>query len=98
MPDWRGRIAEGTGANIFLVIDGELHTPTPDCFLDGITRQTVMALARKRGLKIHERAIWPDEFAQADEVFITGTAAEVTPVAEIGQYKFTPGKVCQMLM
>jgi branched-chain amino acid aminotransferase len=98
MLDWRGQVAEGTGANIFLVIDGVLHTPTPDCFLNGITRQTVIALARARQLTVVERAIMPDEFATAQEVFVTGTAAEVTPVAEIGQYRFTPGKVCKMLM
>ena len=98
MLDWRGQVAEGTGANIFLVIDGVLHTPTPDCFLNGITRQTVIALAHARNLKVVERAIMPDEFATAQEVFVTGTAAEVTPVAEIGQYRFTPGKVCKMLM
>jgi branched-chain amino acid aminotransferase len=98
MLDWRGQVAEATGANIFLVIKGEIHTPTPDCFLDGITRKTVIELARKRGLKVIERAIWPDEFAKTDEVFITGTAAEVTPVSEIGQYRFTPGKVCHALI
>src|SRR5665213_4258542 len=98
MLDWRGQIAEGTGANIFLVIDGELHTPTPDCFLDGITRQTVIALARARQFKVIERAIMPDELAKAQEVFVTGTAAEVTPVAEIGAYRFTPGPVCRTLI
>ncbi|HUZ72772.1 MAG TPA: branched-chain amino acid aminotransferase [Stellaceae bacterium] len=98
MLDWRGQVAEGTGANIFLVIDGVLHTPTPDCFLDGLTRQTVIALARARQLTVVERAIMPEEFAKAQEVFVTGTAAEVTPVAEIGQYRFTPGKVCKTLM
>jgi branched-chain amino acid aminotransferase len=98
MLDYRGQIAEGTGCNVFLVIDGELHTPTPDCFLDGITRQVVMELARKRGVKVVERAIWPEEFEKADEVFITGTAAEVTPVSEIGKYKFTPGKMTKLLM
>lgn len=98
MLDYRGQIAEGTGCNVFLVIDGELHTPTPDCFLDGITRQVVMELARKRGVKVVERAMWPEEFEKADEVFITGTAAEVTPVSEIGKYKFTPGKMTKLLM
>jgi len=98
MLDWRGQVAEGTGANIFLVIDGKLHTPTPDCFLDGITRQTVIALARARQLPVIERAIMPDEFAKAQEVFVTGTAAEVTPVREIGQYRFTPGPVCKQLI
>jgi branched-chain amino acid aminotransferase len=98
MLDWRGRVAEATGANIFLVIDGALHTPTPDCFLDGITRRTVMGLARKRGLKVVERAILPEELAGASEVFLTGTAAEVTPVREIGDYRFTPGNICKLMM
>ncbi len=98
MLDWRGQVAESTGANIFLVIDGELHTPTPDCFLNGITRRTVIDLAKRRGLKVVERAIMPDELAKAQEVFLTGTAAEVTPVGEIGPYRFTPGRVCAMLM
>jgi branched-chain amino acid aminotransferase len=98
MLDWRGQIAESTGANIFLVIDGELHTPTPDCFLDGITRQTVIGLARARQLKVVERAIMPEELAKAQEVFLTGTAAEVTPVREIDRYRFTPGPVCKMLI
>jgi branched-chain amino acid aminotransferase len=98
MLDWRGQIAEATGANVFLVIDGALHTPTPDCFLDGITRQTVIGLARARQLKVVERAIMPEELARAQEVFLTGTAAEVTPVREIDQYRFTPGPVCKMLI
>jgi branched-chain amino acid aminotransferase len=98
MLDWRGRIAEATGANIFLAINGELHTPTPDCFLDGITRRTVMGLARARQIKVVERAIMPDELGQAQEVFLTGTAAEVTPVREIGPYKFTPGRICKQMV
>jgi branched-chain amino acid aminotransferase len=98
MLDWRGRIAEATGANIFLAIDGELHTPTPDCFLDGITRRTVMGLARARQIKVVERAIMPDELGKAQEVFLTGTAAEVTPVREIGPYKFTPGRICKQMV
>lgn len=101
MLDWRGQLAEATGANIFLVINGELHTPTPDCFLNGITRQTVIGLARKRGIKVVERAIWPQELAQAQEVFLTGSAAEVTPVGEItgahGNYRFTPSTVCRLM-
>ncbi|MGH7048128.1 MAG: aminotransferase class IV, partial [Stellaceae bacterium] len=101
MLDWRGRLAEGTGANLFLVINGELHTPTPDCFLNGITRQTVIGLAKKRGLKVVERAILPDELAKADEMFLTGSAAEVTPVGEIigdhGHYRFTPGAICRLM-
>ena len=98
MLDWRGQIAEATGANIFLVINGELHTPAPDCFLDGITRQTVIGLARARGIKVIERAIMPEEFAKADEVFLTGTAAEVTPVGEIDGYRFTPGAITKLLI
>jgi branched-chain amino acid aminotransferase len=98
MLDWRGQVAEATGANIFLVRRGELHTPKPDCFLDGITRRTVIDLARQAGLTVIERAIMPEEFASTDEVFLTGTAAEVTPVAEIGQYKFTVGDVTRRLL
>ncbi|WP_142847517.1 branched-chain amino acid aminotransferase [Telmatospirillum sp. J64-1] len=98
MLDYRGQIAEATGANIFLVIDGEIHTPTPDCFLDGITRRTVIDLAKKRGLKVVERAIMPEELAKAQEVFLTGTAAEVTPVSEIGPYRFTPSDISRMLI
>ena len=98
MLDWRGQVAEATGANVFLAINGELHTPTPDCFLDGITRRTVMGLARARQIKVVERAIMPDELGKAQEVFLTGTAAEVTPVREIGPYKFTPGRICRQLI
>jgi branched-chain amino acid aminotransferase len=98
MLDWRGQIAEATGANVFFVKDGVLHTPTPDCFLDGITRQTVIALAKARGMKVVERAILPEEMAGFSECFLTGTAAEVTPVSEIGQYRFTPGQISKTLM
>jgi branched-chain amino acid aminotransferase len=98
MLDWRGRIAEATGANIFLGIDGELHTPTPDCFLDGITRRAVMGLAKARQIKVVERAIMPEELKRAREVFVTGTAAEVTPVTEIGEYKFSVGPIAKQLM
>ncbi|MDG2244521.1 MAG: branched-chain amino acid aminotransferase [Rhodospirillaceae bacterium] len=96
--DWRGQVAEATGANIFFVMDGKLHTPTPDCFLDGITRRTVMGLAQQHGYEVIERAIMPEEMANADECFLTGTAAEVTPVGSIGSYTFHPGEVCKTLM
>jgi branched-chain amino acid aminotransferase len=98
MLDYRGQVAEATGANVFFVKNGELHTPTPDCFLNGITRQTVMGLARDRQIKINERAIMPEEMATFEECFIVGTAAEVTPVSEIGQYKFTVGNITTTLM
>ncbi len=99
MLDWRGQVAEATGANIFMVMgDGRLHTPTPDCFLDGITRQTVIGLARARGIEVVERAIMPDEFANATEVFLTGTAAEVTPVGEIDHHRFTPADITKAMM
>ncbi len=98
MLDYRGRIAEATGANIFLVQDGVIHTPDPDCFLDGITRQTVIALARARGYEVVERAIMPEELAKTQEVFITGTAVEVTPVSEIDEHRFTPGEITKNLM
>jgi branched-chain amino acid aminotransferase len=98
MLDYRGQVAEATGANIFLGMNGELHTPKPDCFLDGITRRTVIELAKRRGLKVIERAVMPDELAKADEVFICGTAAEVTPVGEIGPHKYTVGPLTRQLM
>ena len=98
MLDYRGRIAEATGANIFLIQNGVLHTPTPDCFLDGITRRAVIALAKQRGYEVVERAIMPEELAKTSEVFLTGTAVEVTPVAEIDDYRFTPGEITHELM
>ena len=99
MLDYRGYIAEATGANIFMLMpDGKLHTPTPDCFLDGITKRTVMALAEERDIEIVERHIKPEELADASEVFLTGTAVEVTPVSEIGDHKFTPGNTTRTLM
>jgi branched-chain amino acid aminotransferase len=98
MLDWRGQIAESTGANIFFVKDGVLHTPLPDCFLDGITRRTVIELAKQRGWKVVERAIMPEEMAEFSECFISGTAAEVTPVSEIGPYRFTIGDITRTLM
>jgi branched-chain amino acid aminotransferase len=98
MLDWRGRVAECTGANVFFVADGKLHTPEPDCFLDGITRRTVIELAKRRGIDVVERAIFPEEMASFGEMFLSGTAAEVTPVAEVGDYRFTPGAITQTLM
>ena len=98
MLDWRGRIAEATGANIFFTFgDGRLHTPLPDCFLDGITRNTVIKLAKIQGIEVVERAMLPDELPDADEIFITGTAAEVTPVGRVDSLKFTPGEICRSL-
>jgi len=98
MLDYRGRVAEATGANIFFTKQGVLHTPTPDCFLDGITRQTIIALAKARGIEVVERAIMPEEMSEFDECFLTGTAAEVTPVQSISEYKFTPGDICKTLI
>lgn len=98
MHDYRGQLAEATGANLFLVIDGVIHTPTPDCFLDGITRRTVIDLAKRRGYTVIERAIQPHELKDAQEVFLTGTAAEVTPVGRIDDLTFTPGEVCRTLI
>lgn len=97
MLDYRGQVAEATGANIFLVINGQLHTPTPDCFLDGITRRTVMDLARQRGYEIVERAIFPEELSQAQEIFLTGTAVEVIPIGMIDELKFSVGPITRQL-
>jgi branched-chain amino acid aminotransferase len=97
MLDYRGQIAEATGANVFLVQNGEVHTPTADCFLDGITRRTVMDLARRRQLKVVERAIFPDDLKKTDEVFLVGTAAEVTPVGQVGEHTFKVGPVTRQL-
>ena len=98
MLDYRGYIAEATGANIFMVIDGKILTPTPDCFLNGISRRTVIALAKKRGYEVIERHIMPEDLAKATEVFLTGTAVEVTPVKEIGEHTFTPGEITRTLL
>jgi branched-chain amino acid aminotransferase len=97
MLDWQGRVAECTGANIFFVKDGQIHTPIADCFLDGITRQTVIDLAKRRGITVNERRMMPEELNGMTECFITGTAAEVTAVSEIADWKFTPGKITQQL-
>ncbi len=98
MLDYRGYVAEATGANVFFVKGKEIHTPTPDCFLDGITRRTVIGLAKEHGYEVIERHIMPDELGQFDECFLTGTAAEVTPVSEVGDYRFTPGEACNTLV
>ena len=97
MFDWRGQIAEATGANAFFVKDGKIHTPTPDCFLDGITRRTVIDLARRRGIEVIERAIWPEELEGFEQFFLTGSAAEVTPVAEAGPWNFEVGELSMQL-
>jgi branched-chain amino acid aminotransferase len=99
MLDWRGQLAETTGANMFLVIDGKIHTPKADCFLNGITRQTVINLARARGYEVIERAIMPEELNDASEMFVTGTAAEVTPIAQIADdHTFQVGEITRSLM
>ena len=98
MLDYRGYVAEATGANVFFVKGKEITTPTPDCFLNGITRQTLIALAKENGFTVTERHIKPEELSQFDECFLTGTAAEVTPVSLIGEYKFTPGDACRTLI
>lgn len=98
MLDWQGRVAECTGANAFFTRDGAIHTPIADCFLDGITRRTVIDLAKRRGFEVIERRIMPEELESFNECFITGTAAEVTPVSEIGPYTFQPGNITMTLM
>lgn len=98
MLDYRGQVAEATGANIFFVKDGVIHTPVPDCFLDGITRRTVIELAKRRGYQVVERVILPEELSDFSECFLTGSAAEVTPVSEIGPYRFTPAAISETLM
>ncbi len=98
MLDWQGRVAECTGANIFFTRDGAIHTPIADCFLNGLTRQTVIALAKEQGLEIIERRIMPDELPSFNECFIVGSAAEVTPVAEIGPHTFKPGNISRTMM
>jgi len=98
MLDYRGQVSEATGANIFFIKDGVIHTPTPDCFLNGITRQTVIDLAKARQIEVVERAIMPEELPDFSECFLTGTAAEVTPVSEIGEHRFTPSDISFSLM
>lgn len=98
MLDYRGHVAEATGANIFFMRDGAIHTPTPDCFLNGITSQTAIKLAEARGFEVNVRTIMPDELGTFDECFITGSAAEITPVREIGQFNYKPGAMSEALV
>ncbi|WP_106639848.1 branched-chain amino acid aminotransferase [Allosphingosinicella vermicomposti] len=97
MFDWRGQVAEATGANAFFIKDGKLYTPTPDCFLNGITRQTVIGLAKKRGIEVIEKAIWPEELESFEQFFLTGSAAEVTPVRAAGPWNFEVGDLTMQL-
>ena len=97
MFDWRGQVAEATGANAFFIRDGVIHTPTPDCFLDGITRRTVIDLARKRGIDVVERTIWPEELETFQQMFLTGSAAEVTHVGSAGPWNFEVGDLSRQL-
>ena len=97
MLDYRGYVAEATGANVFFVKDGEVHTPLPDCFLNGITRQTVIKLLNDRGVNIHERHIMPGELVDFEQCWLTGTAAEVTPVGRIGDYSFEVGPLTRSI-
>ena len=98
MLDWQGRVAECTGANIFFIKDGKIHTPIADCFLSGITRATAITLARRHNIEVIERRIMPEELSGFSECFITGTAAEVTAVSQIADWSFTPGRITQQLM
>jgi len=97
MLDYRGYVAEATGANIFFVKDGEVHTPTPDCFLNGLTRQTVIGMLNDKQIKVHERHIMPDELESFEQCWLTGTAAEVTPVGQIGDYNFEVGSLTRSI-
>ncbi|MEM9714975.1 MAG: branched-chain amino acid aminotransferase [Pseudomonadota bacterium] len=98
MFDYRGYVAEATGANIFFVKDGEVHTPKPDCFLNGITRQTVISMLADKQVKVHERHIMPEELEGFEQCWLTGTAAEVTPVAQIGDYNFEVGAMAKSMV
>lgn len=95
--DWRGYVAEATGANVFFVKDGEVHTPLADCFLNGITRQTVIQMLKDKGITVHERRIKPEEMADFEQCWLTGTAAEVTPVGQIGEYTFEVGDLTRQI-
>ena len=96
--DYRGYVAEATGANVLFIKGDEIHTPEPDCFLNGLTRQTVIGLAKANGYKVIERHIKPGELSGFDEAFLTGTAAELTPISEIGEFKFKPAAACTKLI
>ena len=98
MYDWQGRVAECTGANVFFIKDGALHTPIADCFLNGITRQTLIEIAKKTDMNVIERRIMPEELPSFTECFIVGTAAEVTPVSQIGPHQYQPGRHSEALM
>jgi branched-chain amino acid aminotransferase len=98
MLDYRGYVAEATGANVFFVKGNDIVTPLPDCFLNGITRQTVIGLAKENGYTVTERHMKPEELAKFDECFLTGTAAEITPVSLVGEYAFKPAKACETLL
>ena len=98
MLDYRGYIAEATGANIFFIKDNELHTPLADCFLDGITRKTVISIANNQGIKVQEKRILLEDLKDYKECFVTGTAAEVTPVNTIQDFTFKPGRFCKLFM
>ena len=95
--DYRGYVAEATGANVFFVKDGEVHTPIPDAILNGITRQTVIGMLKDKGVTVHERRIMPEELADMEQCFLTGTAAEVTPVGQIGDYMFEVGALTRQI-
>ena len=97
MLDYKGRISESTGSNIFFVMNGEIHTPIPDCFLNGITRQTVIDIAKSQNINVIEREIYPDEIKNADEIFLTGSAVEVTPVGKIDDQIFNVGEVTKTI-
>ena len=97
MLDWRGQVAEATGANAFFVREGKIYTPTPDCFLDGITRRTVIDLARQRGIEVIEKTIWPEELESFEQFFLTGSAAEVTVVQSAGPWSFEVGDLSRQL-
>lgn len=97
MMDYRGYVAEATGANVFFVKEGVVHTPLPDCFLNGLTRQTVIELLRARGVEVVERHIMPEEMESFEQCWLTGTAAEVTPVGQIGDYTFEVGALTRTI-